>query len=328
MHKNGETINWVCIAKGIGIVLVVIGHFTTPNYPMVWGLIKNFIYLFHMPLFFIISGYLYSGVSGTYLEFFRKKVSRLMFPFCSVALIFFLIKFFAGLVVELQHRVSLESVRMLIVDPVQSYMPLLWFVHALFIVFIMYPILKKYFVYDVFIVLVFIIVNLIFGSDWQVVGGAIKYLPFFAMGAVLRSGIILKYIESYGWCGFVGLSILFLCIVMLAMSDNYIWFFIVGVVGSLSVISVSYIVNTEASEKVKRMMWGLGYYSMSIYLFHTLFESAVRIFFSRLDLLGGIGFWIAAFLAILAGIVFPLMLEKLFFRKNPYSKKYLLGLSS
>lgn len=40
------------IVKGIGIILVVLGHINTPA--------TNYIYLFHMPLFFFVSGYLYN----------------------------------------------------------------------------------------------------------------------------------------------------------------------------------------------------------------------------------------------------------------------------
>lgn len=42
---------WIDIAKGIGIILMVIGHADAPR------LLKNWIYGFHMPLFFIIAGY-------------------------------------------------------------------------------------------------------------------------------------------------------------------------------------------------------------------------------------------------------------------------------
>lgn len=51
--KERET--YIDIAKGIGIILVVIGHLHGINH-----IIHDFFYLFHMPLFFIISGYLYN----------------------------------------------------------------------------------------------------------------------------------------------------------------------------------------------------------------------------------------------------------------------------
>ena len=53
--NNHKRENWIDIAKGIGILLVIIGH--SSERPMV---LKQFIYSFHMPLFFIISGYVYN----------------------------------------------------------------------------------------------------------------------------------------------------------------------------------------------------------------------------------------------------------------------------
>ena len=45
-----EKLLWIDIVKGIGIISVVVGHiFYTP-----------YIYAFHMPLFFIIGGFLFS----------------------------------------------------------------------------------------------------------------------------------------------------------------------------------------------------------------------------------------------------------------------------
>lgn len=46
--------NYIDIAKGIGIILVILGHSGVNSE------IKDFIYGFHMPLFFVISGYLYN----------------------------------------------------------------------------------------------------------------------------------------------------------------------------------------------------------------------------------------------------------------------------
>lgn len=44
-------LDWVDVAKGWGIILVVIGHVWTK------GFARDLIYAFHMPLFFILSGY-------------------------------------------------------------------------------------------------------------------------------------------------------------------------------------------------------------------------------------------------------------------------------
>ena len=50
MYKNDR--QYWNITKGIGICLVVLGHVCSD--------ISNYIYLFHLPLFFFVSGFLYN----------------------------------------------------------------------------------------------------------------------------------------------------------------------------------------------------------------------------------------------------------------------------
>ncbi|WP_278969986.1 acyltransferase family protein [Megasphaera elsdenii] len=45
-------VGWIDVAKGIAIVLVIIGH--TVQFG---GGTRNFIFSFHMPLFFLLSGF-------------------------------------------------------------------------------------------------------------------------------------------------------------------------------------------------------------------------------------------------------------------------------
>lgn len=61
------------IAKGIGILLVIIGHVSIPS----WS--KDAIFSFHMPLFFILSGYFYR--SGKQLIRVKKDARRLLLPY-------------------------------------------------------------------------------------------------------------------------------------------------------------------------------------------------------------------------------------------------------
>lgn len=65
------------IVKGIAITLMVIGHTAFP--------FKSFIYLFHMAVFFMVSGYLhnlsYSDSIQDVVKFIKKKLYTLWFPF-------------------------------------------------------------------------------------------------------------------------------------------------------------------------------------------------------------------------------------------------------
>lgn len=70
MEKRIENID---IAKGIGIILMVIGH---ACYPHIY--IFNCIYIFHMPLFFFLSGFLFKE-SSTHkpISYIYKKIKSL-----------------------------------------------------------------------------------------------------------------------------------------------------------------------------------------------------------------------------------------------------------
>lgn len=68
-----KRIEYLDIAKGIGIISVIIGHYDYR--PM----LQNFIFSFHMPIFFLISGYFYKNVPWN--DFFRKKARQLIVPY-------------------------------------------------------------------------------------------------------------------------------------------------------------------------------------------------------------------------------------------------------
>ncbi|WP_091851509.1 acyltransferase family protein [Prevotella communis] len=84
--NNIQFYNSVSFAKGIGIMLMVLGH----TFFSVYG--YTVIYMFHMPLFFFLSGYCFRV---SHLEDFRnyaqKRVSRIYVPFVKWSLIFLLL---------------------------------------------------------------------------------------------------------------------------------------------------------------------------------------------------------------------------------------------
>lgn len=320
-HKD-----WVFIAKGIGITLVAIGHFTTANNPDLWRSIKEIIYTFHMPLFFILSSYLYSGTEGSLKNHYDKKVHRLIYPFISIAILFLAIKYVAALFLELQNPVTFSGLSTLITNPVHSYMPLLWFLHCLFIIFIAYPLLQKIMVSNMVIAIWFVAINIIIGSDTAIIGNSIYYLPFFALGVSLRSEVSFIEHKQYKALSSGIFLAMFIAIYHYTPERTYLTKSALGLTGALFTILISQIISTCSLNMIRSFIMLLGYYSMSIYLFHTLFESAVRIFFSHTLGLDGVYFWLAAATAIFSGLLFPLLLEKHFLRENKYTRIYILGL--
>lgn len=86
--NSSNRVEWVDIAKGIGMILVIIGHLSVP-YTDLW------IYTFHMPLFFFLSGTVFSGKKYKFLPFLKKKVKSLVIPYFTLGFGIFL--FFSAL---------------------------------------------------------------------------------------------------------------------------------------------------------------------------------------------------------------------------------------
>ena len=65
------------ILKGVGILLVILGHIQIPY------MLKTVIYSFHMPLFFFVSGCFFRPISLR--EFLNKKTRQLLIPWAFFA---------------------------------------------------------------------------------------------------------------------------------------------------------------------------------------------------------------------------------------------------
>lgn len=92
-HRNES----VSIAKGIGILLVVIGHCcvaegNTVNVVGWQNFIHHMIYSFHMPLFFVLSGYMFKidNIDNP-VHFVEKKIKGLYIPYLKWMLAFLLL---------------------------------------------------------------------------------------------------------------------------------------------------------------------------------------------------------------------------------------------
>lgn len=63
-----KRIDWVDMLKGIAIICVIIGHRTWSDYGALPCMLKSWIYSFHMPLFFFLSGFVFSIDKYSYVQ--------------------------------------------------------------------------------------------------------------------------------------------------------------------------------------------------------------------------------------------------------------------
>ncbi len=85
--ETNTRMDWLDTVKAIGMILVYIGHCNIPGW-------NKYIYLFHMPLFFFISGYLWNKEKNQKLDsstFIKKKIKAYIIPYFKIATICFII---------------------------------------------------------------------------------------------------------------------------------------------------------------------------------------------------------------------------------------------
>ncbi len=76
MQRVKQRIEYIDIAKGIGMLLVVWGHI------MIGGWTNPFIYAFHIPLFFFISGMMFRrNTQGGFKTFLIKRIKTIVLPY-------------------------------------------------------------------------------------------------------------------------------------------------------------------------------------------------------------------------------------------------------
>ncbi len=144
-------LHWIDALKGIGIILVVFAHHSLP------AALDTYIFSFHMPLFFFISGFLFDF--GKYVrsaaDFVKGRFRSLIVPYFSFALLtslfyFMLDKGFQPGVtnIEFFETSALYGIYsiMYALGPLVSYNPPLWFLTCLFVTeLLFYGFAKKYY---------------------------------------------------------------------------------------------------------------------------------------------------------------------------------------
>lgn len=74
MELKNNRIGYVDLAKGVAVFLMVLCHCGFHNLLTVW------IYAFHMPLFWLLSGYLYNGKCNFSNSWLKKKIKEILVP--------------------------------------------------------------------------------------------------------------------------------------------------------------------------------------------------------------------------------------------------------
>lgn len=232
------------IVKAVSIVLIVFSHLTYTDQFQ-----RNFVSLFNVPIFFILSGYFFRN--KTFAEVFSKSVERYLIP----AYIFLSIDILKDIVIDKNILFFTDSTyflkTMLFLGGSFKNYPI-WFLLTLFCLIIIFNCLrndKLRFLLAVLLILFNNFFTVSFdGYFWPI--SVLYGFPFFYVGYIMKKQTVTLWGEKSSII-FI-MSFLYLLIITKFMGYNsmieqyfhrgYLLFFISGVVGFYSVVSLSHII--------------------------------------------------------------------------------------
>lgn len=135
-----KRIGYIDMAKGLAIILVIIGHITfTPKTG------RTIVYLFHIPLFFFLSGFTFSiDKYKNFRTFFWNKFKGIVVPFILMNVFVFLVQLFILYPDQvLSFNVIRFAKQLLFSDRLHIYFQL-WFLNVLFLSEIVCYFILKY----------------------------------------------------------------------------------------------------------------------------------------------------------------------------------------
>ncbi|WP_405267848.1 acyltransferase family protein [Methanobrevibacter sp.] len=167
--------------KGLAIILVVVGHLIYLKKTQEIDLIRNFIYIIHMPIFFFVSGYFSKIDEDQPIKSFK----RLMIPFMLFCILYWLF----------QKYVLLGHPRTLFINPGYG----LWFLISLFFMKMLLPVMDKL-RYPVLTSFVLAIAIGFIDCNFLGISRTFVYMPIFLIGFYYKdyaSGFSKKYGSIY-----------------------------------------------------------------------------------------------------------------------------------
>lgn len=139
-----QRLNWVDAIKGFGVILVIVGHSSCPAWLLYW------IYIFHIPLFFMLSGLMFkdSEKSMSLGRWIKYKSRNLLWPYLIFGILELL---FDGAIGLVSHDIARENVVKKVIALIYSnylfeynYTGVIWFLTCLFTTELLFFILQKF----------------------------------------------------------------------------------------------------------------------------------------------------------------------------------------
>jgi fucose 4-O-acetylase-like acetyltransferase len=278
-------LNWIDYAKGLGIIFVVFGHvikgLITAKLidPVFFYYAVNFVYSFHMPLFFILSGYFFvkSFLKRGAADFIVNKLETIIYPFVIWSLIQTFIEIRLSAYTN-NHTKASELLTCLYLPRSQF-----WFLFALFFINVLNVLLFKISVkWGAFISILIWWVYYFISYKVPVFDKALVNMLYFAVGILLSqyTYVCNLIIRNVYWFA-VNLLVFAASLYVYFNFPQTSWYNLILPQLSGSFV-IMYLSEKMASHPRLSFLEYLGINSLVIYLVHMLAGNGTRIFLARI----------------------------------------------
>jgi fucose 4-O-acetylase-like acetyltransferase len=276
--RQKSRILWIDVAKGLAISLVVFGHVLGGANARGWvkpadaaEFIYNYIYSFHMPLFFLLSGSLaIDAIRANPRRALFAKMASILWPYLLWGVIFIALEpVISQFMLSRPDASLLPSVKKLLIGETSWFLWTLFFIHCIVIL-----LSQAFPLYVLLIISIFSSIAL--GKyDLGATSALVHFMPFFVVGAMIGKNINKIKCASraasfaYGLIAFGSLSAL----VTYQLNENPVMYLCCGLLGSLASILLARAVGAVAPA---RLLARIGVASLVIFLLHPYFQGATR----------------------------------------------------
>ncbi len=337
INDKKQKLSYITYLQSYALMLVIIGHCLPKvnlgdEYPYWAEILHKFVYSFHMPLFFVLSGFLLansfyknSESITSFKNFLLTKTKRLLVPYFAIGTTAYLLKVFifnkfAYRPAKFEFAYYVKSM----IIPWDNPNMYLWFLPTMFIVLILgYPILRKYSLKNVDTKLLLFISFLIslFSKYTDIsilnISGVLYYFFFFMTGIVffLKKDCLFSYMRKYGFIACL------LFIFSFYFKSAFGWLNLLNTyAASLCGIFLSFSLSLLCDKHRFKFLFGLldnRYYQ--IYLLSWFFQTGARIFYQ----IHIVNYPTVCFLMFAASIIFPLLITDIIERYIPKLKIFI-----
>ena len=329
-------LKYVDIAKGIGIILVVLWHYGPSGaWPECWTAIASVVYKFHMPLFMFLAGYLLkwqmppaNQFLAAYRENMKRVGLRLFLPYCAISLLFAGIKC-AGQPFFAYHPVTYESLVRTLLYGAGGVASVLWFIYVLMIVFAVFPLMQFLLRWDWLLLAASTAMAFVAAPPFLALDRLVRFFAMFVYGYIFRKyGLVEK--PAPGEAAIVSAAVFVLAV--LWRREEFITApplnaLIGGLSGSLVCIFVAILFDRYArgNSLIAGGLTLFGRYSPIIYLLHQPFAWIVPVVLSAKIGVHGNALLIGVPFALVLGLGAPILIEKFIISRSVVLSLAILG---